>query len=445
MENLAVMTDSYKASHYLQFPPETKRAFYYIAPRVVDNVRFYGLQMFIKKYLMNVPTMEDIDMAAEFWAAHGEPFNYEGWKRIVERGNYPLKIRAIPEGMVVPGNLPLVTIENTTDDSFWLPGWIETLAMQLWYPTTVATNSYNCKQVIQKYLEMTGDPEGIPFKLHDFGYRGATSQEAAEIGGSAHLVNFMGTDTVAGIFAAKKYYNADMAGFSIPAAEHSTMTAWGQENEAKAYENMINQFAKPGSLVAVVSDSYDLYNAVRNIWGGVLRQKVLDSGATVVIRPDSGNPPDVVLKTLTILDETFGSEVNDKGYRVLNPAVRIIQGDGMGSADDIRAVLETIADNGFSADNLAFGMGAGLLQKCDRDTYKFAMKCSAISDGNEWRPVSKNPVDAPWKASKAGVLDVTPDFKEVRGENNGPSLMRTVFADGVLKVEDSFEVIRSRA
>lgn len=444
--NLALMTDSYKASHFLQFPEGTKQTFYYMSARVPDGyVRFYGLQMFIKKFLMETPTMEMVEEAREWWPQHGLPFNYEGWKKIVKLGYLPLEIKGLPEGMIARGDVPLVTITNTTDDSYWLPGWVETLLMQLWYPTTVATNSYKIKQEILKWLELSGDPEGIMFKLHDFGYRGATSQESAEIGGSAHLVNFMGTDTIAGIRAAQKYYNGDMVGFSIPAAEHSTMTAWGRENEELAYENMVTQFGKPGALVAVVSDSYDLFKAVREIWGGSLKQKVLDSGATIVIRPDSGDPATVTLKTLDILDETFGSEINDKGYKVLNPAVRVIQGDGMGDKYDVRRVLELITDHGYSADNVAFGMGAGLLQKCDRDTYKFAMKCSAISDGDKWSDVYKEPVDAPWKASKKGLLDVAPDWKTVDTRYyKGETLLRTVFLNGVLTVDDTFEDIRNR-
>lgn len=445
--NAALMTDSYKASHFLQFPQGTKRTFYYMSARTPNEmIRFYGLQMYLKKMLMSVPTMDQVDEAKEWWAKHGLPFNYEGWKHIVDLGYYPLEIKAVSEGSVVPGGIPLVTVTNTTDESYWLPGWIETLLMQLWYPTTVCTNSYKYKQEILGWLEKSGDPSLIDFKLHDFGYRGATSQESAEIGGSAHLVNFMGTDTIAGVLAAQRYYNTDeMMGFSIPAAEHSTMTAWGRENEELAYENMITQFAKPGSLVAVVSDSYDLFEAVRNIWGGTLKQKVLDSGATIVIRPDSGDPAMVTAKTLDILDECFGSTYNDKGYKVLNPAVRVIQGDGMGSVEDIRKVFETITDLGYSADNVAIGMGAGLIQKCDRDTYKFAMKCSAIYDGEKWSDVYKCPADAPWKASMKGLLDVDLDYNIVdTREYKGETLLRTVFLDGDLLVDDTFEEIRQR-
>ena len=405
--NLVVETDSYKVSHWLQFPEETEETYYYIESRGgCDELKFFGLQAIIKDLLSFVPCGFSIDYAEKFWNAHGLPFNKEGWLAIKNKGYYPLEIKAVKEGGIYKPGQPLVTIRNTDPRFFWLPGWIETRLLQMWYPTTVCTKSWEMKKVIQRYLEETGDPEGVMFKLHDFGYRGVSSQGSAEMGGMAHLVNFMGTDTVAGIFAAQEYYNTEeMVGYSIPAAEHSTMTSWGQENEAKAYKNMLDKFAKPGSIVAVVSDSYDIYNAISNIWGGELRQQVIDSGATVVIRPDSGIPSVMVRKCLELLDEKFGSVLNDKGYKVLNN-VRVIQGDGIGGPDDIDKILSNATYNaGFSADNVAFGCGGGLLQQVNRDTYKFAMKCSAIKIKDEWYDVKKNPVDAPWKASKAGRFE----------------------------------------
>lgn len=447
-KNLALQTDSYKASHFLQWPKNTTRTFYYISARVGREImlKWFGSQMWAKKNLMSVPDMAQIDEAAMIWEAHGEPFNYEGWKSINELGYLPLEIKALPEGLVVPGGIPMMTLENTTDDSGWLPGWLETLAIQQWYPTTVATKSFNEKQEVLKWLEKTGTPEDIMFKVHDFGYRACTSQEQAEIGGLAHLVNFMGTDTIAGVLAARRFYGADMSGFSIPASEHSTITSWGREGERDAYKMMLDNFAKTGKLVACVSDSYDLYNAVSNIWGKELRDQVLNSGATLVVRPDSGEPATVTLKTLQLLDEAFGSSYNDKGYKALNPAVRVIQGDGIDGVDDIRKILETITDMGYSADNVAFGQGGGLLQKCNRDTYKFAMKCSAAMVDGEWRDVFKSPIDAPWKASMKGRLDVTADTFEVvnADEYKGKSALRTIFKNGVLTVDDDFETIRNR-
>jgi nicotinamide phosphoribosyltransferase len=212
-----------------------------------------------------------------------------------------------------------MTVESTDARVPWMTSWIETALMRIWYPISVATQSWMIKKIIHRYLEETSDdPEAeLPFKLHDFGSRGVSSQESAAIGGAAHLVNFTGSDTVAGIWLANQIYHHPMAGFSIPAAEHSTMTAWGREGEVDAYRNMLDRFARPGSVVAVVSDSWDLWNALENIWGGTLREAVISSGATVVIRPDSGHPATVVLRALKILEERFGVTTNSKGFKSL--------------------------------------------------------------------------------------------------------------------------------
>jgi nicotinamide phosphoribosyltransferase len=256
------------------------------------------------------------------------------------------------------------------------------------------------KNIIADYLEKSGDPTSIGFKLHDFGARGVSSMESSGIGGASHLVNFMGTDNISGILFAREYYNAGVAGFSIPAAEHSTITSWGRVDEVKAYSNMVNQFGKPGALLAVVSDSYDIYEACR-MWGTELKQQVVESGATVVIRPDSGDPVEVLPKMFHILGETFGYTKNDKGYKVLN-SVRLLWGDGINQLS-IRSILGVVVDlNGWSADNIAFGMGGALLQQLDRDTQQFAMKCSAAEINGKWVDVFKDPITDRVKASKKG-------------------------------------------
>jgi nicotinamide phosphoribosyltransferase len=263
----------------------------------------------------------------------------------------------------------------------------------------------------------------------------------------------MGSDTVVGVLCANEYYNIPMAAFSIPAAEHSSITSWGRENEVEAYRNMLKQFAKPGALVAVVSDSYNLWHAVSNLWGEKLRQEVIDSGAVVVIRPDSGNPPEVVLKTAQLLDEKFGHTINTKGFKVLNN-VRIIQGDGI-NEHSIKEILDKLLLNGYSATNIAFGMGGALLQQHNRDTQKFAMKCSHIFIGDKSVDVFKDPITDSGKSSKAGRLDLVNDFdgkffklQTVRIEGNAisepGSVMRTVFENGEVLIDDDFATIRSR-
>lgn len=450
-ENFLIDTDSYKASHYLQYPPGTTSMFSYIESRggEYNKTVFFGLQYYLKKYLTHRVTVAEVEDAKEFFEAHGEPFNYEGWMYIATElgGKLPVRIRAVPEGTVVPTHNILVSIESTDPKVFWVVSWIETMLLRVWYPINVCTISYTIKNLIKEALEKSSDdPNGeISFKLHDFGSRGTGTQENAMIGGAAHLVNFMGSDTVVGVRCANKFYHSPMAGFSIPAAEHSSITGWGKEHEVNAYRNMIKQFAKPGSLVAVVSDSYDLWNAITNHWGTTLKDEVIKSGATVIIRPDSGNPPDVVLKSLQLLDEKFGNTINSKGYKVLNN-VRVIQGDGI-NQHSIKNILETIIKNGYSATNVAFGMGGALLTMHNRDTMKFAMKCSSITVDGKQRDVFKDPITDHGKVSKAGILDLVlrdGEYRTVRDFQND-SIMRVVFENGNILVENTLDEIRKRS
>lgn len=457
-QSILLNTDSYKASMFVQYPPNTQTVYSYIESRggKYDELVLFGVQAFIKEYLLDPITMADIDEAEAIWTAHGEPFNREGWEYIVNwhNGFLPVRIKAAPEGTVIPVQNVMVTIENTDPKCFWLTTYLETALLRaVWYPTTVATNSREIKKIIRRFMEATGgDLAGLNFKLHDFGARGCSSNESAMLGGMAHLINFMGTDTIAAVVGAKRYYNEAMAGFSIPAAEHSTITSWGRENEVTAYRNMLRQFAKPGSLVAVVSDSYDIFNAVEKLWGGELRQEVIDSGATVVIRPDSGDPVEVVTHVAKLLDKTFGSTVNAKGFKLLNN-VRIIQGDGI-NAGSVKAILESLMVNGFCADNVAFGMGGALLGAPQRDDQKFALKCSAALIDGTWVDVQKDPVTDHGKRSKKGRLGlvyecglgscgfhtVPEEVAAVKGD-----VLRTVFEDGELLLEDTFANIRARA
>ena len=458
--NIILNTDSYKVSMFKQYPAGTTGVYSYIESRGgrYDRTVFFGLQAFIKEYLLEPITQADIDIADEILTAHGEPFNRAGWQYILDKHNgyLPVVIRAVPEGTVVPVKNVLATIENTDPECFWLTTWLETALLRaVWYPTTVATQSYTIKQVIAHYLEMTGDPSLIDFKLHDFGARGVSSMESAGIGGAAHLVNFMGSDTVTGVLYAREYYGAGIAGFSIPAAEHSTITSWGRNSEVDAYRNMLTQFAKPGSIVAIVSDSYDVFNAAEKLWGEALRQQVVDSGATVVIRPDSGDPDVICRKLVQILGEKFGYTTNSKGYKVLNN-VRLIQGDGV-NEHTIRTILGGFQAYGWSADNIAFGMGGALLQQLDRDTQKFAMKCSSACINGEWVDVQKDPITDSGKKSKAGRVQLFKSGGEWASTVNQPTgwadkaigpfvpMLEEVYRDGKLVKEISFDEVRANA
>lgn len=454
MENIILKTDSYKTSHYAQYPAGTTEVSSYIEARGGGtSTLFFGLQAWLKT--LRPIDIFDISLAADIYAAHGVPFNKPGWMHILNKhgGNLPLEIQALPEGMHVPISIPLVQVRNTDPTVPWLTSYMETAMLRsVWYPTTVATISDTCKGVIRIYLNLTADdPEGeLPFKLHDFGARGASSSETAMLGGMAHLVNFMGTDTVEAIVGARRFYDIPMAGFSIPASEHSTITAWGQEGELDAYRNML--LAYPNSpLIACVSDSYDIFNACDNIWGGVLKERVQrlgDNGRTLVIRPDSGDPKDTVLRVLDILFHRFGYTTNTKGYKVLPKYVRIIQGDGVNPCS-IEEILSAMKAKGYSASNIAFGMGGALLQKCDRDTFKFAMKSNEVVVAGTRRAIWKDPFTDKGKRSKRGrqaVVNWSGIHSTLEAETpDEANLLTTVWRDGSLLVDHKFEDIRKRA
>lgn len=455
MQNLILNTDSYKMSHFLQYPQGAEYISSYIESRggVYPEVTFFGLQMFIKQYLTKHFTQADIDEAEDICLAHGVPFNRDGWQYILNQyhGYLPVEIEAVAEGAQVPLGNVLVQVINTDPQCAWVTSYIETALLRaIWYPTTVATVSKNCKKIITRYLQETADDlSGLPFKLHDFGARGASSEESVAIGGLAHLVNFMGTDSLSAIVSARRFYRADMPAFSIPAAEHSTITSWGRDGETNAYANMLKQFAGPNKLVAVVSDSYDIWNAIDNIWGGELKEQVINSGGTLVIRPDSGEPVEVVPLALEKLMDKFGYTFNTKGYKVLPACVRLIQGDGVCAAS-IEAILAEMKARKLSADNVAFGMGGELLQKVNRDTQKFAMKASAICINGEWRDVYKDPITDQGKRSKKGRLALVKEhgvYKTVARSSvaANENQLKPVFKNGKLLVDLTFDQVRENA
>lgn len=457
LENLLLKTDSYKLSHHVQYPEGTENVYSYLESRLgakYPETVFFGLQYILKKYLQGiVVTKEKIEQAKRISDMHVGPdiFNYEGWNYILEKleGKLPLKIMAVAEGTPVSVNNILMSIENTDKNCYWLTNYVETLLSRVWYSSTVCTISRYNKYNILNSLEKTGDVSGIDFKLHDFGARGVSSSEQASIGGAAHLVNFKGTDTLEALVLLEEYYNTtEMSGFSIPASEHSTITSWGREHEVDAMRNMLEQY--PKGLVACVSDSYDIYNACKNIWGKELHDLIMKRDGTLVIRPDSGDPVKLIPDIMSTLVDRFGATRNSKGYLVLNPHVRVIQGDGI-TPETIPPILEELNKCGYSTDNLAFGSGGGLLMKCDRDVQRFAIKCSEVIVNGESREVFKQPITDGNKTSKKGRLalikDSTGKFESIpENQLNGrENLLKTVFENGKIIKEYNLDEIRKNA
>ena len=448
-------TDSYKASHWLQYPEDLTAMGAYLESRGGEHSEtlMFGLQMILADLFARPLTSADLEEAAELWPLHGLPFHQTGWRRVLDLhgGWLPLRIRAVPEGSRVPTGNVLLTVESTDPELAWLVSWVETALLRVWYPITVATRSWHLREVILAGLERScDDPRAqLDHRLHDFGSRGVSSRQSAAIGGLAHLVAFRGSDTAAAQVAGRRYYDCTMASHSIPAAEHSTVLAWGQAAEVEAYRRMVDQFARPGALLAVVSDAYDLWNAVDRLWGEALREQVIASGATVVIRPDSGDPLAVVPELLRRLETRFGSHRNGKGFKVLKH-VRVIQGDGL-TATNLPQLVETILAASYSLENVAFGMGAGLLQQLNRDSLGFAYKVSWVERAGAIQPVRKCPRTDLAKTSKAGVLDLIRSaglYQTVVRPHRGDwsdSCLQTVYENGQLQHRQSLEQIRARA
>jgi len=457
------LSDSYKTSHWRQYSAGTEYVYSYFESRggKFDEITFFGLQYILKRYMTGkVVTKEKIDAAEKLIDAHmglGEMkhFNREGWEYILEKhdGHLPIEIKAVAEGTNVPVKNALMTVVNTDPKCYWLTNYLETLLVQVWYPMTVATQSREQKKIIVSYLEKTGCDTGfldVMYMLNDFGCRGVSSMETAAIGGAAHLINFCGSDTMPALGLLHEYYALGfdkMIGTSIPAAEHSTITSWTKPGEVEAFKNMLTQY--PKGLVAVVSDSYDIYNACKNLWGGELIDLIKNREGRLVVRPDSGDPPVIVCEVLELLGEKFGTTTTEKGFKLLPPQIRVIQGDGV-SYESLSSILDAMVEKGWAAANVAYGSGGALLQKMNRDTQKCAFKCCEAIVNGEARDVFKDPITDKGKQSKKGRLKLVKAGDKLTTLTQGEGkeeddLLELVYLNGVLKKDQTADEIRGRA
>lgn len=469
-------TDSYKFTHPAQFPKGTKKMVSYIESRggKFDATVWVGLQAIIVDQLLKPIKQKHIKNLLAFVEAHmmgnTDPGLELAFETVVSEynGKLPIRIRAAKEGLVIPVKNVLAVVETTVEDEriFPLTSYVEALLLRVWSPTTVATESYEIKKLIFEFLKHTADDpsEEIDYKLHDFGSRGASSSMTAALAGFGHLVSFKGSDNTIANLLGKMVYQSDTAvddftdvpSVSIPASEHSTTTSHGLDNEIQIVTQMFDAYAKPGAVFATVIDSRDWLRFVREICP-LFKDRLIASGATWVLRPDSGDAVKTPVKVVEELDKIFGHTKNSKGYKVLNN-VRVIQGDGI-ALNEVRKILEMLTAPmlKWSATNIAFGMGGGLLQKNDRDTQKFAMKCCAILNNGTWVDVYKDPAvydpdtweldesQSSFKKSKQGRLELlyntqthsyqtvtAEDLHSFKGSFGWEHALETVYEDGEL-------------
>ena len=478
--NLVLLGDAYKYSHHKFYLDGMTKMGSYLESRGgrFSETVFFGLQYFLKRYLKGVAiTKQDVDEAYEYLGTklgvfgRDDVFDRSKFDYIVEKhgGRLPVKIKAVPEGTVVGTKNVLLYIENTDPNCAWLTNFLETLILQIWYPITVATLSREVKKIVKSAFDTTTDYNDdtknflMEFVLNDFGFRGVSSVQSAKIGGAAHLVNFRGSDTTVASKLIKENYNTTTVyGQSVPATEHSIMCLEGIEGEINMMKRVLEKY--PTGIVACVSDTYDILNAVDNYWGDKLKAEILsrpnEPGNQLVIRPDSGHVINTLKLVFKSLFNNFGYTRNSKGFKVLPPQIRVIQGDGV-NIDSIKEIYNFLIEERISAENIVFGMGGKLLQaEIDRDTQNFATKaCYAIINGEE-RNVVKSPTEIDenfnqvksFKKSKQGIpklvktqtgfktiTSIEEDFEKYEDE------LVEVFNNGVITKEWTFEEIRERA
>ena len=459
--NICLLTDSYKLTHHYLYPKGTEKIYSYLESRTgaeFNKTIFYGLQYILKKYLVgNVVSEVKVLEAEKLVDAHIAPgiFNTDDWMYIAQEldGKLPIEIKAVAEGSPVNVGNVLMTVENTDKRAYWLPNYLESLLLQVWYPSTIATLSAEVKKLCNFYLDVTGSSkDNLNFMLHDFGYRGASSTESSRLAGSAHLLSFSGTDTVPSLAIPANYYNTDeIQGFSVQATEHSVMTAMGPDGEMEQAINVV-QNAHDG-ILSIVIDSYNYKNFLENacIKGHALNDEINNflnkaEGNKVVFRPDSGEPISTTIDCLEIIEKGFGTHKTDKGYKIFNENIGLLWGDGL-DYQKIRDILFGIKAQGWAAENLIFGMGGGLHTAVNRDTQRNAFKCSAQLREGKWIDIFKKPLDTSKKSKKGRLKLLVNDnfeYKTVPIESEGEDQLRTVFKNGELLIDDSFEDIKKR-
>jgi len=479
--NPLLYTDGYKVDHRRQYPAQTTLVYSNWTPRKsridgIEEVVFFGLQYFIKKYILedfqqnffDQPLAQIIDRYAKRINQYlGE--NQVGTDHIAalhELGYLPIVIKALPEGARVPIRVPMFTLYNTKPEFFWLTNYFETLlSTTIWLPCNSATLAFEYRKMLDKYAERTSStPEFVAFQGHDFSMRGMGGLESAMLSAAGHLLNFVGTDTIPAIDFLETYYQADagidMVGTSVAATEHSVMSMGAQSGEFDTFKRLVTE-VYPEGIVSIVSDTWNLWQVLTDFLPR-LKEEILARDGKVVIRPDSGDPvdiicgkkghPDPVIRkgVIEILWDTFGGSRNAKGYKELDPHIGAIYGDNI-TLDRARRICERLAQKGFASTNVVLGIGSFTYQYNTRDTFGFAMKATYGEVNGEGRAIFKDPItDDGTKKSARGlvqVIEIEEGYQlndQVTWEEEAKGALKEVFRDGKLLIDQSLEEIRAR-
>lgn len=474
------LIDFYKADHRSQYPEGTETVFSNWTPRKsrlpeIQHVVFFGLQYYVKEYLQRrwnegffqQPKAEVVGRYQRRMKNAGIAIDVDHIAALHDLGYLPVEIRALPEGTRVPVGVPMFVLWNTKPEFFWLTNYLETsLSAVVWGPCTAATIARRYREILERWIERTGgDPAFIDWQGHDFSYRGMHGTEAAMTSGAGHLLSFTGTDTVPAIDFLEDFYRAssdeEVIGGSVPATEHSVMSMGKKDNELDTFRRLVTELY-PKGIVSIVSDTWN-YWRVWTEYMPALRDEILAREGTVTIRPDSGDPVEILVGapeapqgspahkgSYELAWEVFGGTVNDKGYKVLDPHINLIYGDSI-TLERCEAICAGLAAKGFVPVNI-FGIGSYTYQYNTRDTFGFAMKATAGVIAGELREIYKDPVtDDGTKTSARGLLAVHRDESGVLSLKQNASwedvyecAFGQVFVDGELVREQRLADIRER-
>lgn len=469
--NLLLMTDVYKLGHMRLYKKGVTKVYSYLCARSTKKEQqalFFGLQPYLKLLAKGVSKAD----AEEFMSYYTEILGTtppgdisEKIMALVELGHIPLEIKAVPEGTLIDNQNVLVSVTNTHPDFHWVVGYFESLLLKVWNTTSVATLSHKFKRLATQFTKETSDSDFLlPFLVHDFGYRGVSSEATAELSGAAHLVNFAGSDTIPAIkFMKENYAGKGMIGVSVPASEHSIHCSFGptEQDELDYVNSMMDM--NPTGIVSVVSDAYDYWRML-TVTLPKVKDKILARDGKYVVRPDSGDPmkilcgdPDAEVGspaykgTFSLLDEIFGSTKNSKGFKELNAKIGVIYGDGM-YFDRYKAILTKMKEMGYANTNLVVGIGGLLLQQHNRDDLGFAFKATYAEINGVATELFKDPITDPGKRSHKGLMMLveSDDGKfttkdQVTWDEEARGALDTVFIDGTLLDECTLDEVRERA
>lgn len=479
--NPLLLTDGYKVDHRRQYPNGTTLVYSNWTPRKsrlqgVNEIVLFGLQYFIKKYILE-------DFETYFFKQPKEKVvaeyrrrinNYLGENQVGtahiealhDLGYIPMVIKSLPEGASVPVRVPMFTMYNTLPEFFWLTNYFETLVSAvIWQPCTSATIARQYRQILDKYAAQTSSvPAFVDWQGHDFSMRGMGGIEAALISASGHLLSFTGTDTIPAIDFLEKYYNAnsdnELIGGSVAATEHSVMCMGTLEDELGTFKRLITE-VYPKGIVSIVSDTWDLWKVLTE-YLPKLKNEIATREGKVVIRPDSGDPVDIICGNpngknenekkgvIELLWDTFGGSVNDKGFKELIPQIGAIYGDSI-TLERATQICERLKAKGFASTNVVLGIGSYTYQYNTRDTFGFAMKATYGEVNGVGREIFKDPVtDDGTKKSAKGLMCVVAENgsyvlnDQVTWEIEKTGELKEIFRDGKLLVDASLSEIRAR-